>query len=141
MSDIKVVSVPAAQVVVSGGLTGAKGPQGPIGPAGPTGPLGPTGPTGATGAQGAQGIQGQQGATGLVPAYKFDQTPVEAPNGVRTLFTLPNADAAIAGTINVTLNGLALTRGGDFTETSTTTITFIAITLTGDIIRLSYRTN
>jgi hypothetical protein len=73
-------------------------------------------------------------------AWKVDQSPVETPNGVRMLFTLPNSDTFIAGSIVANLNGQHLTHASDFTETSSTTITFIAIPLTGDIIRLNYRT-
>lgn len=94
----------------------------------------------ATGAPGPPGLAGAPGAVGTVPVYKLDQVPVELPNGSRTVFTLPNGDVAMSGTIGVSLNGLGQTHGGDYTESSTTTITFIAIPLTGDIIRLNYRT-
>lgn len=88
----------------------------------------------------SSGGGGGGGGTSTGQAWQIDQTPVESPNGARTLFTLPGSEVAIAGTIGVFLNGQTLTHTNDYTETSTTTITFIAIPLTGDIIRLNYRT-
>lgn len=79
-------------------------------------------------------------SSGSGQSWKVDQVPVETPNGVRTLFTLPNTDTFIAGNIGVAINGQAITHTNDFTETSTTTVTLVAIPITGDIIRLNYRT-
>lgn len=70
-----------------------------------------------------------------------NQTPVETPNGTRTLFTLPNSDVYATGTLQVWLNGMLQRNPNDYTETSTSTITFVAAPLTSDIIQLSYRTN
>ncbi len=52
------------------GRTGATGPTGPIGPTGPTGPAGPAGPTGPTGPAGPTGATG---ATGPVQGVKGHQ--------------------------------------------------------------------
>ena len=71
-------------------------------------------------------------------AWVVDQIPVETPNGARTLFT---TGTYIAGSIRVMLNGQVLTRVNDFTETSATTFTFVNAPLTGDVIRLDYRTS
>ena len=78
--------------------------------------------------------------SGTGQSWKIDQAPVESPNGARTLFTLPNVDSYIASNIAVVINGQLVTHTNDFTESSATTVTLVGIPLTGDIIRLNYRT-
>lgn len=71
-------------------------------------------------------------------AWSIDQTPTPAPDGVTTVFTTPAA--YVAGSLRVILNGQVLTKVNDYTETSNTTFTFVAAPLTGDVIRVDYRT-
>lgn len=78
--------------------------------------------------------------SGSGETWKVDRTPVETPNGVRVIFTLPSSDTYVTDSLVVYLNGQALTKVADFTETSTTTFTFVVAPQSSDIIRLVYRT-
>jgi hypothetical protein len=61
-------------------------------------------------------------------------------NGTNTLFTVPETYAF--GTLKVYLNGQLL-RGGanDYSETSSTSFTFVSAPLSSDVIVLEYRTS
>ncbi len=76
-------------------------------------------------------------ATSSAANQKVDQAPVESPNGVRTLFTTATY---VATSLRVMLNGQTLTRVGDFSETSSTTFTFVVAPVSTDVIRLDYLT-
>lgn len=78
------------------------------------------------------------GGTGQV--WKVDRTPVETPNGTLTVFSVPTGDTYIADHLLIYLNGQAQTKASDFTETTGSTFTLTAAPLTGDTIRLTYRT-
>lgn len=73
--------------------------------------------------------------------WKVDRIPFESPNGSTTVFTLPEGDTYVANTLVVYLNGQALTKTADFSETTSSTFTFVVAPLTGDVIRLIYRTS
>lgn len=75
------------------------------------------------------------GAVPLTPQQWQTGIPVETPNSVRTLFTVPSV--YIAGSLQVTLNGL---RESFITESSTTTFSFSSAPIASDIITLFYRT-
>lgn len=70
--------------------------------------------------------------------FKFNQTPVETPNGVITVFTLPNSDTYVSGLIEAFLDGLQQIKTTDFTESATTTITMVTAPATGEVLRLNY---
>lgn len=70
--------------------------------------------------------------------FKFNQTPVETPNGAIAVFTLPNSDTYVSGLIEVFLDGLQQIKTTDFTESASTTITMVAAPVTGEVIRLNY---
>jgi hypothetical protein len=74
-------------------------------------------------------------------AVKLDQSPVETPNNTIAVFTLPNADVYVAGSLQVWLNGLLQRVPGDYSETTPSTITFIAPLLSSDTVQLAYRTS
>ena len=79
----------------------------------------------------AVGIQGPPGAAGSVWSMG---TPVEDPDGTRTLFTTPAA--YIEGRLAVFLNGLLET---NITEASSTSFTFSDPPFSGDEVRLIYQ--
>lgn len=83
----------------------------------------------------------EEAGSGGGQSWKIDQTPVESPNGSRVIFTLPSSNVYIANSLRVMLNGQVLTKVGDFTETTGSTFTFVVAPITGDIIRLDYRTS
>lgn len=70
--------------------------------------------------------------------FKFNQTPVETPNGIITVFTLPNSEAYVSGLIEIFLDGLQQIKTTDFTESASTTITMVTAPATGEVIRLNY---
>lgn len=61
-----------------------------------------------------------------------------APNGSTTLFTTP--EAYIAGTTRLYLNGQRLFLTGDYTETSSNSLTFTVAPYTADMLLVDYRT-
>lgn len=70
--------------------------------------------------------------------FRFNQTPVETPNGVTVIFTLPNSEAYVSGLLEVFLDGLKQTKTTDYTETSSTTFTMVTAPATGEVVRLNY---
>lgn len=78
---------------------------------------------------------GTQGPPGAGANSWSSGTPVESPNGVRTVFTTPTS--YITGGLLVFLNGLWETY---ITQTSSNTFTFSSAPVTGDAISIFYRT-
>lgn len=70
--------------------------------------------------------------------FRFNQTPVETPNGVITIFTLPSSESYVSGLIDVYLDGLKQIKTTDYTESAATTITFVTAPATGEVVRLNY---
>lgn len=70
--------------------------------------------------------------------FKFNQTPVETPNGVIVIFTLPNSDTYVSGLIEVFLDGLQQIKTTDYAETTSSTITMVTAPATGEVLRLNY---
>lgn len=75
--------------------------------------------------------------------FRYNQTPVESPNGVLVVFTLPNNDSFISGLIEVFVNGNQKIKNVEWQETGTTQITFIGSLATtppasDEVIRLNY---
>lgn len=70
--------------------------------------------------------------------FKFNQAPAETPNGVITVFTLPDSDTYVSGLIEVFLDGLQQIKTTDFTETTSTTITMVIAPAAGEVLRLTY---
>lgn len=71
--------------------------------------------------------------------WVFDRTPTPATDGVTTVFTTP--DTYVAGSLQVYLNGQTLTRVNDFSETTSTSFTMVQAPLSGDTLRIGYRTS
>jgi hypothetical protein len=80
------------------------------------------------------------GGGGGGQAWQVDRIPVESANGSLTVFTLPSSHTYIAGTLVVAVNGQQLTKTDDWSETTSSTFTFVTPPLSGDKIRLMYRT-
>jgi len=70
--------------------------------------------------------------------FKFNQTPVETPNGVITVFTLPNSDTYVSGLIEVYLDGLQQIKTTDYSETTSSTITMVIAPATGEVLKFNY---
>lgn len=78
------------------------------------------------------------GGSGSAYSTAYDNTITGLKNGVNTVFTLPIAFQS--GSTHVYLNGLRMSRGAsyDYTETSTTQITFNYALNAGDILLVDY---
>jgi len=70
--------------------------------------------------------------------FKFNQSPVETPNGVITVFTLPNSDTYVSGLIEIFLDGLQQIKTTDYSETTSSTITMVIAPATGEVPKLNY---
>jgi len=70
--------------------------------------------------------------------FRFNQTPVETPNGAIVIFTLPNSEAYVSGLLEVFLDGLKQIKTTDYTETSSTTFTLVTAPATGEVLRINY---
>lgn len=75
--------------------------------------------------------------------FRYNQIPVETPNGVTVTFTLPNSDVFISGLLEVFVNGNQKIKGTEWQETGTTQVTFIGTYTTtppasDEIIRFNY---
>lgn len=57
--------------------------------------------------------------------FKYNQSPVETPDGSTKTFTLPNSDSFETGLIEVFVNGNQKIKDVEWQETGTTQITFI----------------
>lgn len=57
--------------------------------------------------------------------FKYNQSPVETPDGVIVNFTLPNSDEFITGLIEVFINGNQKIKGVEWQENGATGITLI----------------
>ena len=69
---------------------------------------------------------------------KENQTPVETPNSVIVIFTLPNSDTYVSGLLRVFLDGLRQIKTTDYSETTSSTITMVTAPATGEVLRLDY---
>ena len=125
------------------GATGATGPTGPVGAVGETGPTGaagvtgPTGPLGPEGATGPTGPTGPTGAAGETPENAMVVYTYTATSG-QTTFTGADDNtltlAYTAGAIIVTLNGVVLTPGDDYTATNGTSVVLTSGAVAGDVL-------
>ncbi len=88
---------------------------------------------------GSSGPCGAGGGSGLFPSFSDSEIPSGAINGANLVFTLafPPSPAA---SLDLSLNGLLMKQGGDYTL-SANTITFLAASTpqTGDVLVASYR--
>lgn len=70
--------------------------------------------------------------------FRFHQTPVETPNGVITVFTLPSSEAYVSGLLEVFLDGLLQTKTTDYSETTSSTFTMTAAPDANETLRVNY---
>jgi len=70
--------------------------------------------------------------------FRFNQTPVETPDGANKVFTLPNSESYVTGILEVFVDGLQQIKTTDWTETSSTTFSFVAAPDSDENIRLNY---
>ena len=75
--------------------------------------------------------------------FRYNQAPVESPNGILVVFTLPSSESFLTGLIEVFVNGNQKIKGSEWQETGTTQITFIGSLATtppqsDEAVRLNY---
>ena len=70
--------------------------------------------------------------------FRINQSVVETPNGVITVFTLSNSESYSTGLLEVFLDGLQQIKDVDWTETTSSTFTFIDAPDSDENIRINY---
>jgi len=70
--------------------------------------------------------------------FRWNQTPVETPNGVILVFTLPNSEAYVSGLLEVFIDGLQQIKTTDWSETTKNTFTLVNAPDTDEILRINY---
>ena len=75
--------------------------------------------------------------------FRYNQSPVESPDGNTVSFTLPNSESFVSGLIEVFINGNQKIKGTEWQENGTTGITLIGSYATtppasDEIIKLNY---
>lgn len=83
-----------------------------------------------------------QSATGGIGValddFKYNQVPLETPNGVLKVFTLPNGDSYESGMLEVFIDGLSQIKPDDYSETSPTIFTLVEAPDADEVIRINY---
>jgi len=69
---------------------------------------------------------------------KYNQLPVETPDGANKVFTLPNSHEYVAGLLEIYMDGIQQTKDEDWTETTSTTFTFTTAPDSDEAVRMSY---
>jgi len=69
---------------------------------------------------------------------KYNQSPVETPDGANKVFTLPSGHEYVAGLLEVYMDGVQQTKDVDWTETTSSTFTFTAAPDSDEAVRISY---
>jgi len=82
------------------------------------------------------GQQGTPGSPGSIGTASIDETPAGAVNGINATFI--TAFDFVPETVQVFLNGLALTKPGDYQTVGNDTILFAVSPLTGEQVRVNY---
>ena len=72
--------------------------------------------------------------------FRYNQLPVETPDGVITVFTLPNTDKYTSGLLEVFLDGLKQTKDTDYSETTSTTFTMLFNVESDEALTMNYIT-
>ena len=57
--------------------------------------------------------------------FRWHKTPTPATNGVQKIFTIPDNEEYVSGLLEVFLDGLLQVKDTDYTETTSTTFTFV----------------
>jgi len=72
--------------------------------------------------------------------FRYNQAPDETPNGVITVFTIPNSEEYVSGMLEVFLDGIQQVKDTDWEETTSSTYTFInsKVPATGEKVRNNY---
>jgi hypothetical protein len=70
--------------------------------------------------------------------FRYNELPVEAPNGTLKVFTLPNSESYVSGLLEVFLDGLKQILTTDYAETSATTFTFVNAPDSDEVIVINY---
>lgn len=69
---------------------------------------------------------------------KYNQSPVETPDGSNKVFTLPNSDKYVSGLLEIEIEGIGWLKTNEWTETTSTTFTFVTAPDSDEKIRLRY---
>lgn len=70
--------------------------------------------------------------------FRYNKSPVESTNGTLKVFTLPDSEAYVSGLVEVFLDGIKQTLTTDYTESSSTTVTFVTAPDSDETIILNY---
>ena len=69
---------------------------------------------------------------------KYNQLPVETPDGANKVFTLPNSHEYVTGLLEIYRDGIQQTKDVDWTETTPSTFTFTTAPDSDEAVRISY---
>jgi len=69
---------------------------------------------------------------------KTNKTPVETPDGVNKIFTLPSSHEYVTELLEVYRDGIQQTKDVDWTETTPSTFTFTEAPDSDEAVRMSY---
>ena len=69
---------------------------------------------------------------------KYNQSPVETPDGANKVFTLPSSHEYVTGLLEVYVDGVQSTKLVDWTETTSSTFTFTTAPDSDEAVRISY---
>lgn len=70
--------------------------------------------------------------------FRWNQSPVETPNGILRVFTLPNSEEYVSGLLEVFIDGLQQIKTTDWSETTTTTFTLVNAPGIDEVLRINY---
>jgi len=69
---------------------------------------------------------------------KYNQSPVETPDGANKVFTLPSSHEYVTGLLEIYVDGVQSTKLVDWTETTSSTFTFTTAPDSDEAVRISY---
>jgi len=70
--------------------------------------------------------------------WKWHKTPTPTPNGSQLVFTLPNSEAYVSGTLRIYLDGLRQIKDTDYAETTANTFTMTVAPNSDETFSIDY---
>ena len=70
--------------------------------------------------------------------FRYNQLPVETPDGANTVFTLPNSESYVLGYLDIFIDGLKQTKDVDWEETTNETFTMLIIVDADETLTIGY---